>query len=125
LTTPRVYQDVLGEDLDAFDRTFTDWFERKFATQLASLGAHGEGNAAPRSPAAVLALARQNPGDFWAQLLAGQVLVRDGRVTDAVPLLERAKLLFPEYAEADGPYRLLARVARDRGASARRSGALA
>jgi len=115
MTTPRVFEEVLGVDLDAFDRTFTDWLERKFATQLASLGAHSEGSAAPRSPAAVLALARQNPGDFRAQLLAGQVLVRDGRLTDAVPLLERAKSLLPEYAEADGPYRLLARVARDRG----------
>lgn len=115
LATPAVFRTVLGVELDAFDGVFTGWFERKFATQLAALRPHGDGGAVARSPTAVLSLARGSPGDFRAQLLAGQTLVRDGRAAEAVPFLERAKALFPEYAEADGPYRLLAGVARDRG----------
>lgn len=115
LGTLEVFRTVLGVELEVFDRIFTDWFERTFATQLASLRPHGDRNAASRSPTAVLSIARGNPGDFRAQLLAGQTLVRDGRAAEAAPFLERAKALFPEYAEADGPYRLLADVARARG----------
>ena len=113
--TPRVFREVLSVDMEAFDRAFTEWLERKFATQLASLASHGEGHAAPPSSAAVLTRARSNPGDFRAQLGAGQLLVREGRLAEAIPFLERAKALFPEYAEADGPYRLLAHAARERG----------
>jgi len=115
-TTAQVFREVLGVGLEAFDRVFTDWMDRRFGTQLAALGSHGgDRAAAPRSPGDVVTLARNNPGDFRAQLLAGQRLVRDGRAADAVPFLERAKALVPEYAEADGPYRLLAQVARERG----------
>lgn len=115
LTTPAAFRELLGVELEAFDRSFADWLERKFATQLASLGSHRDGGAPPRRPPDPMALAANNPEDFRAQLLAGQGLLRDGRLTEAVPFLERAKSLFPEYAEADGPYRLLAGVARQRG----------
>jgi tetratricopeptide (TPR) repeat protein len=113
--TRHVFREVLGVELDSFDGAFADWLEHRFATQLAALGSHGDGRGAPPSPSTVLALARSRPDDFRAQLLAGQGLVRDGRLTEAVPFLERAKSLFPEYAEEDGPYRLLADVARARG----------
>ena len=113
--TPRAFREVLGVELERFDRTFSAWLDRKFATQLAALAPHGEGMVAQPSPAAVLARAGSNPGDFRLQLRAGQLLVRDGRAREAVPFLERAKALFPEYAEADGPYYLLARLARERG----------
>jgi tetratricopeptide (TPR) repeat protein len=113
--TGRVFRDVLDVELETFDAIFAEWVQRKFATQLASLRSHGDGRAAPPSTAAVLAQARSDPGDFRAQLLAGQGLVRGGQLTEAIPFLERAKALFPEYAEADGPYRLLAHVARERG----------
>jgi tetratricopeptide (TPR) repeat protein len=113
--TPRVFRDVLGIELEAFDATFTAWLDRRFATQLTSLTAHGDGMVAQPSPAAVLTRARGSLGDFRLQLRAGQLLVREGRANEAVPFLERAQALLPEYAEVDGPYYLLARVARERG----------
>ncbi len=113
--TPAVFRDVLGTELEAFDRRFTTWLEARFATQLAALASHGDGPAGPTTRVGTAERARRNPGDFLAQLAMGQQLVRDGQSAAAVPYLERAKALFPEYAEDDGPYRLLARVARQRG----------
>lgn len=113
--TQAVFRDVLGTDLEAFDARFRAWLEARFATQLSALGAHGDGQTAAPTRMATAERARRNPGDFLAQLAMGQQLVRDEQPAAAVPYLERAKALFPEYAEEDGPYRLLARIARQRG----------
>jgi tetratricopeptide (TPR) repeat protein len=116
--TPAAFRDVLHTDLDAFEPAFRVWLEHRFATELGALGAHGSGTAGPpqsRSPAAIEDRARKNPDDFRAQLAMGQLLVKRGRGVDAVPYLERARRLFPGYAEDDGPYRLLAGIARRRG----------
>jgi len=113
--TPAVFRDVLGTDLDAFDRRFTAWLEERFATQLAALASHGDAQTGPPTRVGTAERARRNPGDFFAQLAMGQQLIRDDQPAAAVPYLERAKALFPEYAEDDGPYRLLAQAARQRG----------
>lgn len=114
--TPAAFREVLHTDLEAFEPTFRAWLEHRFATELGALSAHGSGAAGPqRSPVSIQERARRNPGDFRAQLAMGQLLVKRGRGGDAVPYLERARRLFPEYAEEDGPYRLLAGIARGRG----------
>jgi tetratricopeptide (TPR) repeat protein len=116
--TPAAFREVLHTDPDAFEPAFRAWLEHRFATELGALAAHGSGAAGPappRSPAAIEESARKNPGDFRAQLAMGQLLVQRGRGADAIPYLERAQRLFPEYAEDDGPYRLLAAVDRERG----------
>jgi tetratricopeptide (TPR) repeat protein len=115
LETPAVFQTVLGEDLDRFSVRYTTWFERRFADRLAAVGAHGTGSDLPDTRITVAERARRTPGDFGAQLTMGQQLIRDRRPDDAVAYLERAQTLFPEYAEEDSPYRLLATIARDRG----------
>jgi tetratricopeptide (TPR) repeat protein len=113
--TGEVFRTVVGEDLARFELRFKEWLERRFATQLAAVGAHGSGPALPPTRINLAERARRNPGDFGAQLALGQQLVRDRRPDDAVAHLERARTLFPEYAEDDSPYRLLARIAQDRG----------
>jgi tetratricopeptide (TPR) repeat protein len=115
LDAPAAFQRVLGVDMPQFARQFTAWFERRFATELSAIGDHGTGAGGSVSPDAVASRARRNPGDFYAQLAMGQLLAKDGRHAEATPYLERAKALFPEYAEDDGPYRLLAEGARQRG----------
>jgi tetratricopeptide (TPR) repeat protein len=46
----------------------------------------------------------------------GRQHLEAGKTDEAVAALERAKALFPEYAEEDGPYGLLARIHTQRGA---------
>jgi tetratricopeptide (TPR) repeat protein len=115
LETGEVFRTVLGEGLEQFNTRFTAWLERRFARQLAAVGAHGDSSGLPTTRVSVADRARRNPGDFGAQLAMGRQLLRDRRPDDAVAYLERARALFPEYAEEDGPYRLLAGLARERG----------
>lgn len=125
LETPAVFRRVLGTDLARFDERFRAWLERRFVTQLAAVEAADHGAEAAGTRVRLAERARRRPGDFAAQLAYGQQLVRDGRAADAVPVLERAKALFPEYAEEDGPYRLLAAIGRERGDLARANAELA
>jgi tetratricopeptide (TPR) repeat protein len=113
--TPEVFRTVVGEEVERFDARFAAWLERRFAGQLAAVGASRGDSSLPATRVTVAERARRNPSDFAAQLAMGQQLVRDRRPADAVAYLERAQALFPEYAEDDGPYRLLAVIARDRG----------
>ena len=113
--TPEVFRSVVGEPVERFDARFTAWLERRFAGQLAAVGAARGDSSLPATRVTVAERARRNPSDFAAQLAMGQQLVRDRRPADAVAYLERARSLFPEYAEDDGPYRLLAAIARERG----------
>src|SRR5690606_6145610 len=69
----------------------------------------------PASPDELERRARRETNDFMAQLAAGRMLVGDGRHEEALPFLERAAELFPEYGGEDGPYPLLAEVHRRRG----------
>ncbi len=107
--TADVVREVLGQEPDAFDAAWDAWFQTRYARELAAVAADSsQGGDA-------VAAARARPGDFAAQLAAGRDRLRRGDAAGAIPFLERAKTLFPGYAEDDGPYRLLARIHRSRG----------
>jgi tetratricopeptide (TPR) repeat protein len=112
--TPEVMRTVLGVEPEEFDRRFTDYLEERYATPLAALepaaSAHREesegGLAAVFGGAAEdpVDAADADPQNYFAQLRAGLALAKAGRGGQAVPYLERAVELFPEFAEAGGPY---------------------
>jgi tetratricopeptide (TPR) repeat protein len=121
-----VLQRVLKTDAEGFDKKFNAYAIQRFTKQMAALRpgtVRRRGRVEPpgmtgsreASRAAVVARADADPGDFAAQLMAGVLLVREGRADDAVPYLERARALFPEYGGADSPRWLLARIFRERG----------
>ena len=59
-------------------------------------------------------------GPFLETLDRGRALLTEGKVDEAIEELKKAKEMFPEYAQADGPYALLARgVPDERTTSAR------
>lgn len=115
-TTEEVFESVLQIDLDAFEGRFIAYLERRFAKPLAALRSvaptEGRGRA---SRAELLARADENPSDFAAQLAMGQLLFDEGDLDEAVPYLERARALFPEYAAPDSPYWYLARIRKAHG----------
>lgn len=149
-STQDVLQDVLGmDDLAAFDERFEAFLEERFGGPKDALTRPGEegetapseaaeqapaeegeqahpGLRLPRSASAeeLAARAEEEPGYFPAQLAYGAFLASEGREEEAIPYLERARDLFPQYVGPDSPYRLLARLHRDRGDSGRAAEAL-
>ena len=119
-TTEEVFDRVLGTEMERFDRTFTDYFEERFAGALAAvepLPALAERGS--RTPEEISRLAAAHPGNFIAQMAMGAQLFDEGRLDEAEEYLERARDLFPEYAGPGSPGWLLARVFVQRGDSVR------
>jgi tetratricopeptide (TPR) repeat protein len=108
LTTERVFRDVLKVEPAAFDDQFDKWLREKYTKQFAAV-----------QPAAPIALGgrRAQSGDgvpitgpFLESLNRGRALLGDGQVDEAIAELKKAKDMFPEYAQDDGPYALLAKA---------------
>lgn len=115
LGTPEVFRQVLGTDIEAFDRRFEAYMQERFGGPLAAIRPRTARDTTQAGPDEVVRLASGEPDDFVAQLRAGRALFNAGRRDEAVPYLERAKELFPEYAGRGSPYDLLARIWREKG----------
>lgn len=119
-TTEEVFERVLGTEMERFDRTFTEYFEERFAGALAAtepLPALAERGS--RAPDENARLAEAHPDNFMAQMSRGAQLFDEDRLDEAEEYLERARDLFPEYAGPASPGWLLARIFTQRGDSAR------
>jgi cellulose synthase operon protein C len=121
-----VLRSVLKIEPKEFDKRFNSFVIERYRPQASSLRpgtvqsrsrirAPGVEALRDGSLAGVKARADADPGDFAAQLTVGALLMREGRAAEAVPYLERARTLFPEYGGADSPRWLLARIYKDRG----------
>jgi len=106
LTTERVFRDVLKVEPAAFDDAFDKWLRKRFARHFDAV-----------KPAMPISLGgrRQPGGDaipitgpFLESLDRGRALLAEGKVDEAIAELKKAKEMFPEYAQLDGPYPLLA-----------------
>ena len=100
-TTAQAFTRVLGGTLEDFDRGFFAHLRERFGPALAHLD------------------------EFEAQREAGAALVRQGKLAEAVPLLERARAAFPEYGGEGSPYRFLAHIHKEQGAKDKAEDALA
>jgi tetratricopeptide (TPR) repeat protein len=87
----------------------------RFASVLPSVTAHDTSTGRAESADALERDARAKPNDFGAQLLAGEALAERGDADRAIPLLERARDIFPEYGGKDSPYALLAPLYEKKG----------
>lgn len=122
LDTPAVFREVLGVAVDGLDDAFIEWFEQRYGRQIEALrpaladAADPDAGGEPvRSPDSVtletlLERAEANPTDYAAAVRAGRALVDRGDPDMAIPLLERARELFPEHAGPDSAYPALARA---------------
>jgi tetratricopeptide (TPR) repeat protein len=123
-TTPEVFQKVFGMDLRAFDKKFDAYMRERYAGPLAALkDTLTAGTETP--PAELLALANASPHSYRIQMLAAEALAKAGQPDAAIPLLERARDLFPEYGGGDGPYAGLAQLYAAKGDSGKAADALA
>ena len=110
--TVQVFRDVLHTELSAFDIKFDTYMKQRFGKSLASIR---KGSLPPKgtdqtSLRDVVRRALADTTDFLRQMTAGEALVHEHKMEEAVPFLERAERLFPEYAAGDSPYWLLSQI---------------
>src|SRR5262249_14587677 len=107
-TTDQVFQKVLNTDLKSFDKRFDTYLDTRFAAVLPSLTKQPPKITGETPVDAVVALAAKSPNDFGVQLFAGEALITHNELDKALPYIEHARDLFPEYGGDDSPYALLA-----------------
>ena len=95
--TERVMRGALKVSPEEFDKRFDAYVRERFGRQIAAVAgaARSATDAAPR-------------GQFVALIEEGRALLARGQNTEAISALDRAKALFPEYAEDESPYLHLA-----------------
>jgi len=125
LTTDQVFQRVLNTDLKSFDKKFDDYLRARFAKPLVSITKEPPLINRTMSVQQLEQAANNAPNDFGVQLLAGMGLVARDQVDKAIPLLERARDIFPEYGGDDSPYAALAAAYEKKGDKRKQADALA
>ena len=118
-TTDELMREVLRTEPDAFDAKFDGWMKQRYARQLAVVTADaalGVGRAGGRGRAGGGGMSVR--GEFAETVERGGRLLEEGKTDEAIEVLKRAKEMFPQYAEEDGPYALLARAYQARGLKA-------
>lgn len=108
-STDQVVHDVLAMTPAELDEHFDTWVHQRFSREFAAVKPL---SGRPRSGSGG---EERVGGDFTDALVAAAKLMQGGQVDAAVAMLERAKGLFPEYAQDDSPYALLAKIDLQRG----------
>ena len=107
-TTPQVFERVLKTTPEAFDGKFDAYMKEKFGQALAVIEPKDVRNDGQvRAPAV--------DGEFMKALSAGIAAFEQKNYDQAVPALERAKTLFPDYASMQSPYWFLAQIHKAKG----------
>jgi tetratricopeptide (TPR) repeat protein len=122
-STDQILRDELEVEPAEFDRRFEAFLEQSFGGAKTALGpaqanpeeGGAEGSIELPDASDLETAARDQPGSFPAQLSWGLHLIGEDRAQEAVPFLERARDLYPQYVGPDSPYLLLAEIHRDRG----------
>ncbi len=99
LETRAVFEGVFGQDLAAMDERLKAYITLRFGPAIAAL----DETDGPRG------------GAFLALLTAAAEHQRAGRTDEAIAALVEARAVFPEYAGADAPTYLLARLYEEQG----------
>jgi tetratricopeptide (TPR) repeat protein len=107
-STADVFRTVLHTDLKSFDSRFDAYVRQRFATQIAALADTTTVIDAAMPVADLTQRAARSAGDFRVQLLVAQALIQRKDVDAAIPIVERARALFPEFSADHGPYAWLA-----------------
>jgi tetratricopeptide (TPR) repeat protein len=106
-TTEQVFQRVLNTDMKAFDKKFDDYLKTRFAAVLPSITEEPPEINGSMSTAELEAAVAKSPNDFGVQFLSGAGMLAHGEIDKAIPLLEKARSIFPEYGGDESPYALL------------------
>lgn len=113
LSTTEIFATILDISLSDFASDYDEYFRLRFAGPLAAIQvAEDDG---PPSMEELNQRAAEDSTDFLAHLAMGQAMLKAGNADESLAYLERAKMLFPEYAGGDSPYWLLAQAHQQAG----------
>jgi tetratricopeptide (TPR) repeat protein len=123
-TTDQVFQKVLNTDLKSFDKRFDTYLNTRFGPVLASMTKTPPKIGANTPVESAVAMAATSPNDFGVQLFTGEVLITHNDLDRAIPYVERAREIFPEYGGDDSPYAVLAMLYQKKGDQRKEADAL-
>jgi tetratricopeptide (TPR) repeat protein len=114
----------LGAEMDELQEAFDASLERKFQPVVAALSPVRGLQAAAEDAERAAELARDNPENYLAQLTYGRLLQSEGRLDEAMAVLEKAAALVPMASGRGSPRLLLAQIAMEQKNPARASAEL-
>ena len=115
------FQEALGISAADFDRDFLKELDRTLKPLVdrmkppAILRGRGKSQSRDEYLKSLLEAANRDEENYFLNLALGETLDEAGRSDEAVPFLERAIRTFPDFATAESPYSLLARIHRRSG----------
>jgi tetratricopeptide (TPR) repeat protein len=123
LSTPEVFQKVLGQSAAQVDLEFARYMRTKFAVPLRSITAErtvsGTSQIAVQGGSRPETVGMITPTGEFVDAMRSAMEAMELRQKDSTRVrLERAQALFPDYAGDDSPAWMLAQLARDRGDTA-------
>ena len=114
-STEQVFLRVLKMDAATLDRRFDAYLRERFGKVVASL-TDRDVTVEQYVPAdRLVARADARPDNYWLQLAVGRALTQRREYVLAIPILERARALFPDYGGGDGAYPALMRARQSSG----------
>jgi len=117
IDTETAFKQVLGQDIDALQKTFDGFLDQRYATLRKALAAP-EGLSADMPVDALRTMAAANPGSFPTQVALGMALKKTAP-EQAIEAFERAAALVPNATGPESPQAQIAEVALARKDTAR------
>jgi Flp pilus assembly protein TadD len=111
MSTPQVFQRVLGTTPERFDSAFDKYVRERFGDRLAVV----EPLRLRGDPTDASAAARAGDGKFASTMREGVAALRAGRDDEATRRFRDAKAMFPEYTAGESAYWYLSQLALKRG----------
>ena len=111
MSTPRVFERVLGTTPEAFDKTFDAYLQQRFGARLSvvdPLRLRGDSSDA-------ITAQRAGDGAFANAMRRAVSAMRAGHDDQAITLFRQAKALFPEYTQGESAYWYLSKLYEKRG----------
>jgi tetratricopeptide (TPR) repeat protein len=110
-TTEQIFRSVLSATPAQIDERFDGYLRTRFRSQLAVVGQAGVVDGRGDS---VRVTQQPDSGEFARTMVAGVEALESGNTEEALRNFRRAVTLFPQYAQENSPYVLIARILAER-----------
>jgi cellulose synthase operon protein C len=108
-----VFRETLGMNTAQLDAEYAKYLDARFKEIASHISLEpvdsreGGETAGIRNKEALMRQVETTPDDFWANLMLGYLLRKEGSNAEAEARLKKAQQLFPQYVEVGNPYEIL------------------